>query len=441
MKRNLYRTTALLLALLLLLAGCSPSQGESPSPEEPVSSEEDLQAPQAPPQLAEDESSQEESEAEIPLEKPDITLEEAVDLIKPEGDGVWSISTPRELCAFALLVNEKDTDAMAATVELVSSLNMSGINFVPIGAQGVGFIGRFDGGGNTISGLTVLSEEDDVGLFGTLGIGGVVDDVHITGGRVYGNNQVGGIVGNNGGTVTTCSFRGTVEGAGSSVGGICGLVRGVNEYKDFSSSAESSPGESGETDETEASSQEDVPPIPGGDDGFDQPAGKVIQCVSNAEVRGHSHVGGLAGDINGQALVQDCYALGSVTAIPSKASGETPNSIGGFCGVVNGSISRCYASAEVYTEASSKIVGGFIGLIDSGDVSSCYFNQKPVENWKDVGYIMGSEEETHPGVTACTVEEITEQSTFAGWDFAGVWDIYENQNRGLPFLRAITQRQ
>lgn len=422
------RLLLMLLILLLALSGCANEEGGSL----PELSEE-LSAPEGPPVPPEADLSQEEAEEEQPpLRRLEISPEDAAAMLKGEGE-VWEISTAEELCAFSVLVNSLDTEAMAAQVELTADLVLSGIDFVPIGEGGVGFIGTFQGNGHIINGLTIDSEQDGVGLFGTLGMGATVADLHLIGAQVRGGNQVGGIAGNSTGTILRCSVRGKVEGTGQSVGGIAGLLKGDPPAEE--------------------------------DSGTLLLAGGIEQCAANVEVTGHAHVGGLAGDVSGTATVADSYALGTVTSIKGTGS-DTPNSIGGLCGAVSGTVVRCYASAEVYTRENSRIVGGFVGLVDSGRIQDCYFNKTPVENWKDVGYVIAGEAEsgeepgeapgeapepeaagesaaaaeegTHSGITACTVEEITHQATFVGWDFAQVWDIAEGQNRGLPFLRAIS---
>ena len=388
-----------LLLVLALLAGCGAQDGspEASQGEISLESSEDLQAPQGPPGApADGEQSQEEPGVpqEPPLAQPDITPQQAAELLQAGEDGLLTISTPEELCAFAVLVNAGEEDAVHARVVLTEDLNLSGMDFIPIGRDGAEFLGEFDGGGHIISGLTILGEQDNTGLFGMIGPGGTVENLHLTGGWVSGGSQVGGIAGSNGGLVFGCSFRGTVEATGQNVGGICGILQGAQAKA-------------------------------GG--------GKLMQCASNAQVSGHAQVGGLVGEVQGEAGVVDCYALGSVTAVKGQGD-EAPHSIGGLAGAVTGYVTRCYASIEVFTQVSSKVVGGLVGLIDAGVVSDCYLNAKPVENWKLVGY---SAQDLPYEVTGCTVEEITEQATFSGWDFQQVWDIAGDKNRGLPFLRVI----
>ncbi|WP_049975877.1 filamentous hemagglutinin N-terminal domain-containing protein [Azospirillum sp. B506] len=65
------------------------------------------------------------------------------------------------------------------------------------------FSGTFAGLGNTISNLTVRAPEtDNVGLFATIGSGGIVRDFTLTGATLSGKGFVGGLAGSNAVTIT-----------------------------------------------------------------------------------------------------------------------------------------------------------------------------------------------------------------------------------------------
>ncbi|WP_075317861.1 PL29 family lyase N-terminal domain-containing protein [Bacteroides togonis] len=127
-------------------------------------------------------------------------------------------------------------------------------NWTPIGTNGYSkrYTGTFDGGGHTITGLTInQSGTDHVGLFGCIGGRGTVknltlENVNITGhdnvggvvgstddylnivtgctvsGTVSGNSNVGGVVGYNNSSVSGCTASGDVTGMGNNVGGVVG---------------------------------------------------------------------------------------------------------------------------------------------------------------------------------------------------------------------------
>jgi hypothetical protein len=142
--------------------------------------------------------------------------------------------------------------------KLVSNLDYTGKTYNVIGNENKVFRGNFDGNGRTISNVTSMSYSgDNVGLFGWLGEGAVVQNVHLCSsnldlpmrsrvGGIVGYNQggtvahctvaddvtinsfdqVGGIVGYClGGTIKACVNKANVTGLFSDVGGIAGYVR------------------------------------------------------------------------------------------------------------------------------------------------------------------------------------------------------------------------
>lgn len=88
-----------------------------------------------------------------------------------ESEDIIYIRTPRELQEFARDVNSGNSYRDRHVV-LANDLDMSGIeNFTPIGEWGQEnyFYGVFDGNGHVISNLTIIGEEENLGLFGSLG--------------------------------------------------------------------------------------------------------------------------------------------------------------------------------------------------------------------------------------------------------------------------------
>ncbi|WP_322416071.1 MBG domain-containing protein [Mesorhizobium huakuii] len=121
----------------------------------------------------------------------------------------------------------KNIDASAT-----SSWN-SGLGFISLGTDGNsnvqnganGFTGTFDGLGHAVDGLSVTqSAAQYVGLFGYVGVGGLVQNVGVTNATVRGFKTLGGIVGFNAGTVTQSYSTGQLFTTqyGSSSGGLIG---------------------------------------------------------------------------------------------------------------------------------------------------------------------------------------------------------------------------
>ena len=140
----------------------------------------------------------------------------------------------------------------------------------------------------TITGLTVTGSNDYTGLFGRIGSGGTVKDVTLTKASVTGGNYVGGVAGQNDGTVENCSVDGTVTGTGlSDTGGIVGTNYGTI---------------SGCSAEGTVTGDVNVGGIAGG-----SYLGVIIEgCHSTAAVSGSSTVGGIVG-FNSSGTFTACY--------------------------------------------------------------------------------------------------------------------------------------
>ena len=123
-------------------------------------------------------------------------------------------------------------------------VNSDGINFKPLGGNSR-FWGNFDGGGNTISGIIVnrspikfiyegkmlkdLTIKDATINCSKNGVGGMVgenagtvENCHVINMTINGNgyDEIGGLVDNNVGTITSCTSNATITGGGDKVGGI-----------------------------------------------------------------------------------------------------------------------------------------------------------------------------------------------------------------------------
>jgi len=158
------------------------------------------------------------------------------------ADGYYEIDNAGKLFWFAEKVNEGDTGINGKlTADIVvnesvladGSLNGDVSNFLawkPIGTSNAGFTGTFDGAGHTISGLYFNDINTSyVGLFGVVGTGGTIEKVGVTDSYFYGNRYVGGIAGQNGGTIRNCYNSGAIKGWGNGsisdyyyIGGVVG---------------------------------------------------------------------------------------------------------------------------------------------------------------------------------------------------------------------------
>ena len=113
-----------------------------------------------------------------------------------EGIKEFTIETAQQLAGLAELVNSRRTDFSGITIKLNENINLSGLNWTPIGKSvydyvskkwvNYSFKGTFDGLNKTISNLTINAPStDNVGLFGITSNGSIknltVNNAEITG--------------------------------------------------------------------------------------------------------------------------------------------------------------------------------------------------------------------------------------------------------------------
>ena len=122
------------------------------------------------------------------------------------------------------LVNGGKTDI---NITLDKNIDLTGKGWTPIGTSfDNSYKGTFDGGGHTITGLAVTTNDQFVGLFGYLNRAGTVKNVVMEGIQItsnHGSSQAGGVVGFSRGTIENCSVSGSVSGT-VYVGGVVGLM-------------------------------------------------------------------------------------------------------------------------------------------------------------------------------------------------------------------------
>ena len=230
----------------------------------------------------------------------------------------------------AKLVNEQWN--LGINITLTADIDLSGIDWTPIGIDyNHQYKGTFDGGGHTITGLTVTGSNEYAGLFGCIGSGGTVKNVVLKDVQIASDNggsAVGGVAGYSYGTLENCSVSGSVSGSGMN-----GFAGGVVGY---------------------------------------QNGGFLTGCSSSATVNAGNIAGGVAGSTDRGATLTACYATGDVTL-------ESINSGSSFAGGVVGdntnrsTVIACYAWGSVTGSGSGIIyVGGVTGSNADGTLQACY---------------------------------------------------------------------
>lgn len=139
-------------------------------------------------------------------------------------DGIYEIGNAGQLYWFAALVN---TGLRSASAVLTGDIHIdqSGAprEWTPIAYGTRSFLGHFDGQGHCIDGLESITG-DTVGLFGTIGPEGLVEQVGVDG-FFYSTGSVGSIAALNQGIIRNCFSVAFCVG-GEGVGGIAGINEG-----------------------------------------------------------------------------------------------------------------------------------------------------------------------------------------------------------------------
>ena len=251
-----------------------------------------------------------------------------------ESNGSYTVYNADGLLNVAELVNGGKTDI---NITLDKNIDLTGKGWTPIGTSfDNSYKGTFDGGGHTITGLTVTTNDQFVGLFGYLNRAGMVKNVVMEGIQITSNHMfgcTGGVVGYSWGTIENCSVSGSVSGT-DCVGGVVGS----------------------------------------------QKAGSIIGCSSSATVKGKHYVGGVAGEKWGTMTA--CYATGNVTL---EIASQKNLYGGGVVGLNGGSrVLACYATGNVTSTGSSTgnvHIGGLFG--DSyTTVTACYWKNNQERGYK-----------------------------------------------------------
>ena len=237
-----------------------------------------------------------------------------------ESDGSYTVTSADGLMNVAELVNGGKTDI---NITLDKNIDLTGKDWTPIGTDyDNAYTGTFDGGGHTITGLTVTTNDEYAGLFGYLSnfnnAAGTVKNVVMEGIQITCNHRsgyAGGVVGYSWGTIENCSVSGSVSGT-VYVGGVVGAQIG----------------------------------------------GSITGCSSSATVKGTVDVGGVAGQTNSSATLTACYATGNVIIEMDSKKNIAGGSLVGMN--AGSSLLACYATGNVTSTGSSTgyvHIGGFLG--------------------------------------------------------------------------------
>ncbi|MEH2892408.1 fimbrillin family protein [Segatella copri] len=305
-----------------------------------------------------------------------------------QNDGSYTVYNANGLMNVAELVNGGKTDI---NITLDKNIDLTGKVWTPIGTDyDNAYTGTFDGGGHTITGLTITTNDQYAGLFGYLGNfnngAATVKNVVMDGIQITCNHRLGyagGVAGFSWGTIENCSVSGSISGT-VSVGGVVGVQR-------------------------------------------DHP---ITGCSSSATVKGTLNVGGVAGQTIFGATLTACYATGNVIIEIDRTQNISGGGLVGFNDGI--SLLSCYATGNVTSTGSSTgyvHIGGFLGD-NYITVTACYWKNNHEQG---IGYNRESTKVTKVDGTSVTWQNAVDAMNTALQNAGSEWR-YE-LNGALPTLR------
>ena len=241
-------------------------------------------------------------------------------LVNGTLDGVEQNTLANAILTANITVNENLLDSLQYDEEGNVSNGSDFITWTPIadwmGNRTTQYSGSFDGNNKTVSGLYFNGDSTCIGLFGSSESDGNIKNVGVVDSYFKGNDSVGGVCGNNAGTITNCYNAGNLTAIESSatIGGICGYNNG----------------------------------------------GTIANCYNTGTVTATGSVASVGGVCGCSiAPISNCYNIGTVTATSSSAD------ISGICGYYFGPIKNCYYLADTEDENGGKTTAQFA----SGEVA------------------------------------------------------------------------
>ena len=310
-------------------------------------------------------------------------------------DDPYIISSTEDLVQFSAIINNGELPYSAEGVHyrLIDNIDLSGFSWIPIGMPyDFRFKGIFDGNTKIVTGLTIDAMTFPCsGLFGYVSEEAIVknlgvENINMTATSETMNTYIGGIAGNNQGTIINCYTTGIMNGSGfgeNCVGGIVGVNSGSISYCYSTAS------------------------------------------VSSSDVTGASYIGGIVGYNFGNVL--NCFSTGIVSAFGAPYSAAF---LGGIAGYHQGAIlSNCAAlnpALNSYVTTQSR-VGRVVGHIITAVSSNIAFTRMSNINdttWENIGNNRRDGE-------SIDVEIINSDGTLNGHFFGNGWTILEGKLPGL----------
>ena len=275
-----------------------------------------------------------------------------------ETGSVVTIASAQDL---VLLADSGKTESFSTgkTFVMTEDIDLSEYEnlFIPI------MDGTFDGGGHTITGISLQEEMSDYGFFRYVGPNGTIANLTVEATVTSGEDQenIGIIAGDNKGTIRGCTSRGTLNGQ-TNVGGIAGKNEKTGTISHCTNEAE--------VDGKEAT---------GGITGYNE--GTVSDCTNSGKVNTNQKV--VKSTTSGEGSIN----ISLPNAVTGMTADDRANDTGGIAGYSEGSITYCKNEATIGHERLGSATGGVVGR-QKGSLAYSD-NSGVVYGHKDVGGIVG----------------------------------------------------
>lgn len=251
-----------------------------------------------------------------------------------------TIKTAGDLVEFRDRVNSGEValeGILEADLDLSSICSESAENWEPI----EGYNGTFDGGGHTIAGLYIKTEEGEpMGLFGETDGEAVIQNLGVVNSMVEGGGYAGAVVGECGGVLKNCWSDSQVSSYGRAAGGVAGFAKeltGCYNLGEVGGGTSWAGGVVGEMSGTITDCYNQGTVVGNdfytggvvgliGNDSDESQRVTVVNCSNQGPVRGEIYAGGVIGYAY-NALIDRCQNTAEV---------ESPLTAGGIVGYCNG---------------------------------------------------------------------------------------------------------
>lgn len=235
-------------------------------------------------------------------------------------DSLFVIRSAADLIAFQHAVNEQGMTSLTGRIEADLDLTAMQGKMQPIGTDEKPYLGRFDGGNHIIRGLSIEREDDNVGLFGTLGPGAEVQGVTLDAScTIQGRSRVGlvgHVIGHGSVTLSGLGNQGSVIALNGRAGGIVGDCSGAETQLFLS------------------------------------------YCYAAGSVSGQSDCAALCGTLNNRARILRSYSAADVSGVTGNFS---------FAQHTGSTLTRCFSTHQTVQSGITKLTASGVS-----EGSLCY---------------------------------------------------------------------